>query len=85
MPIRHFCKTCPHRKIPQSLKEKFNEHIKLMFIECPTSDECIAGCLIKNITVEWKSFVKWTEDNKLLTEDEKKSLKLMKLYEEKDA
>lgn len=85
MPIRFFCKACPHRKIPQTLKGKFNQYVKVMFQDCPQTDEVVVGCFVRDIHVDWKAFVKWTEDNKLLTEEEKKTLKLMKLYEEKDA
>lgn len=85
MPINGFCKNCAHRKIPTSLKQKFNEYVKYTFIHCPQTDKNVAFCFIKEMTIDWKAFVRWCDDNKLMTEDEKRALKVLKLLEEKDA
>lgn len=77
-----YCKNCNHRKIPSSMKIKFNDNVKMMFDECPMRDKNVAGCLIKNITIDWKAFIRWLEDNKMLDEKEKSNMKALKLYGE---
>ena len=80
MPIQHYCNNCPHRKIPTSLKEKFNTHVQIMFDECPMNDTKVIGCTISDISIDWKSFIRWCDDHTMLNQTEKNSLKLLKLY-----
>jgi len=69
--LNDFCKNCKLRNIPQSIKKKFNEYHKLTFIDCPTSDPQIKGCLIKNnYKFDWNSFCTWLNDNKKLSVQE---------------
>jgi len=82
--IRPFCKNCQHRRIPATVKQKFNKNVKMMFDECPMRDKQVAGCLIKDITIDWKAFTRWLEDNKMIDDKEIKSLKLLKLYDFED-
>ena len=79
LPIQNFCKNCPHRKIPQSMKHKFNAEVKLMFLECPMNDSNVIGCYIKNLNIDWKAFSSWLKDNGQLDETEEKTLKLLKI------
>lgn len=85
MSINSFCNGCKHRKIPESIKQKFNNNVKVMFDECPFKDKKVVGCFVKDIVVDWKSFSRWLEDNNMFSEDERKGMKMLKLYEEKDA
>lgn len=54
--MNNFCIKCKHRNIPNLLKSIFNRNAKITFIECPTNDKKIAGCLIKRINIDWKNF-----------------------------
>lgn len=80
MPIQQYCNNCSHRKLPESIKTKFNTHVKTMFDECPMNDPKVVGCLIKDITIDWKAFIKWLDDHSMLEENEKKVLRILKLY-----
>ena len=80
MALRGFCHNCQNRKIPTSLKEKFDEHIAPTFSHCPIYDEKFVGCTIKHtMKIDWKSFSIWLNDNEILTEHEAKQLKALKL------
>jgi len=58
-------------KVPSSLKEKFNSSYDKTFLECPTSDQKIVGCLIKErLNINWSSFCTWLIDHKNLTASE---------------
>lgn len=85
MPIQSYCNTCPHRKIPRTVKDKFNQNVKMMFSECPCHDPKVVGCFMSYSTIDWKAFVRWLDDNRNLTDEEKKNLKMIKMYEEKNA
>jgi hypothetical protein len=80
--MQFFCNSCDHRKVPASIKTKFNIHVKKMFIECPISSEYICGCTIKFITIDWGAFSKWLKDNQILEDSEEKVLKVIGLYED---
>ena len=71
--MNNYCKICRHRDIPKILKEKYNEYVNLMFIECPMEDERIVGCLNSNFAIKWQEFYEWVYD-KGLTKSEKKLL-----------
>jgi len=79
--IMPYCQNCNHRRIPTSVKTKFNQNVKMMFDECPMKDKKVVGCLIKNITIDWKSFTRWLEDNNILEEKEKKNMQMLRLYD----
>jgi len=69
--------------VPQSIKKKFNEHFKPTFIECPTNDPNIAGCLIKeNFNIDWNSFCTWLNDQKMLTVQEAIEMARIGLFKE---
>ena len=72
--IRNFCSDCPNSVIPVSLKEKYNKHVGLTFIECPALDEKIKMCFTKTIKIQWGLFGDWLEENKILSELEKEIL-----------
>lgn len=77
MPIQNYCNDCSHRKIPESIKQKFNTHVKMMYDECPMKDPKVVGCLIKFTTVDWKAFAKWLDDHNLIDENERKNLDVL--------
>ena len=87
MSIQNFCLNCPHRKIPKTIKEKFNEYVEPKFFECPIYDENVVGCLIKYTKIEWKAMTNWLIDNNLLDKEEEKVLIGLGIIkkEEKDA
>ena len=69
--MNNFCKNCVNMKVPSSLKEKFNVSYNKTFLECPTNDEKVVGCLIKErLKIDWGSFCTWLNDHKNLTADE---------------
>ncbi len=69
--MNEFCKKCKNRSVPKTLKKKFNETYKNVFIECPTSDLGVVGCLIPNVfNIDWNSFCSWLEDNNNFTVEE---------------
>ena len=79
--MNEFCNDCKNSKVPQSIKKKFNEYHKPTFIECPTSDPQIKGCLIKdNFKFDWNSFSTWLDDNKQLTKQEALEMKRIGEY-----
>ena len=61
------------------MKQKFNNEVKLMFIECPLKDPKVIGCYMKNLNIDWKSFSNWLNDNGILDEDESETMKKLKL------
>ena len=73
--MNQFCETCPHKEIPKYLKENFNKVVDTTFIECPTSDKKVVGCLIKNLSIEWVKFVQYLREHGAISEDEVKKLK----------
>lgn len=81
--MNDFCSKCKNRSVPQKIKKKFNEHFKPTFIECPTSDPNIAGCLIEiNFNIDWNSFCTWLNDQKLLTIQEAIEMARIGLFKE---
>lgn len=80
--MQKFCDSCEYRKIPDSIKKKFNEYVKPLFFDCPVTKEHIAGCTVKLIPIDWKSFSRWLKDNTLLEEAEEKTMKVVGLYED---
>ena len=69
--MNEFCKNCIMRKVPLSIKKKYNDTYDKTFIECPTSDPKVVGCLIKkNLDINWNSFAVWLNDNGNLTQEE---------------
>lgn len=82
--MNDFCKKCKNRDVPQSIKKKFNEYHKPTFVECPTSDPQIVGCLIKeNFKFDWNSFCTWLHDNKQLSIKEAMEMREIGEYKEK--
>ncbi len=82
--MNDFCKDCKQRSVPQSIKKKFNEFHKPTFVECPTSDPQVAGCLIKeNYKFDWNSFCTWLSDNKKLTKQEAAEMERIGEYKQK--
>lgn len=72
--MNEFCKNCINRKVPLSIKKKFNKQYVTTFLECPTSDPKVVGCLIKERKIEWGAFAIWLNDNGDLTQDEAMAL-----------
>lgn len=83
--MQGFCNDCEHRKVPRSIKNKFNEKVKPFFFECPMNSKDISGCTVKSIVVEWKVFIKWLRDNNILEEEEDKMLKVVGLHDGTDS
>jgi hypothetical protein len=73
--LNEFCKTCQHANVPADLKDKFNKVVDKTFIECPTNDKVIAGCLIKNLNIDWVKFVQYLREHGAITEDQVSNLK----------
>ena len=61
------------------MKQKFNDEVKLMFMECPLNDPKVVGCYMKGLVINWKSFSNWLKDNGQLEEVEAKIIKQLKL------
>ena len=79
--MNYFCETCRFKDVPESIKKKFNKAYKPTFIDCPTSDQKIAGCLIStNFDVDWNSFCNWLEDHGDLSPKEKIVMMKIGLY-----
>ena len=56
--------------IDPKLKEIFNKVVQETFIVCPVKDgDSISGCLIKDLEIDWESFVKYCMDNGFLEEN----------------
>ena len=69
--MNSFCHNCIIKDIPKSIKDKFNEHYKPTFLECPTNDPKVVGCLIKEqVVINWNSFCNWLKDLGELTPEE---------------
>lgn len=68
--------------MPNFLKQNFNDLIQYTFIECPTEDEKVAGCFIKNCIIDWEKFIKYCVENKKVDIGQKKILIKEGLYEE---
>lgn len=69
--MNEYCKNCPNRLVPLSLKEKLNKYHSKTFVECPSSDPKVVGCLIKEkLNIDWNSFCTWLNDNNDLTVQE---------------
>lgn len=86
--MNNFCKECVNKKVPSTIKEKFNlaykrENISKIFLECPMNDAKVAGCLIKErMSIDWNKFCIWLNDHKDLTTEEAVAMaKLGFLYE----
>jgi|WetSurSiteA1Bulk_404760.scaffolds.fasta_scaffold271137_2 hypothetical protein len=73
--MKSFCNNCPHLKVPDSIKEKFNEFCKPTFIECPTEDKTVAGCLISMMSINWPEFFSFLLKNKKMEMKEYEELK----------
>jgi len=73
--MKNFCKDCVHSTVPNTIKEKFNNFASTTFLECPSEDEKVVGCLIKNIDIKWLDFFVFLRENKQLEEIEINSLK----------
>jgi hypothetical protein len=56
--LNKFCNDCQHLVIAQFLKEEFNKRVKRVFLDCPTEDPKVAGCLIKFLEINWDGFEK---------------------------
>ena len=60
------CANCPHSAVPKTIKEKYNNFVNKLFIECPIENEKeIVGCFIKNIKIDWKIFNDWLKENNI--------------------
>lgn len=79
--MQKFCENCAHRKVPLSIKNKFNTNLKFFFVDCPCQFEDIYGCTTKYIVIDWNSFLKWLIDNELIEEIEIKTMEAIGLYE----
>lgn len=73
--MNNFCKRCNHSSVPVLLKEKFNETVSLTFLECPTDDKLIVGCLIKKLEIDWIGFFKHLTKQGFLKDNELSKLK----------
>lgn len=73
--MNEFCNTCQHKDIPKHIKDKFNKVVDTTFIECPTSDKVVVGCLIKNLNIDWIKFVQYLREHGAITEEEVGKLK----------
>ena len=70
MSVKKFCNGCKHLNVDPMLKSMFNKVVQETFIVCPVNEEeLISGCLIKNLEIDWESFVKYCSDNGYLTEN----------------
>ena len=69
--MNNFCKDCPQRRVPNILKEKYNQFVAKTFIECPFNDKQVVGCLIKDLNIKWEDFFKWIIQKEVLTDREK--------------
>ena len=82
--MNEFCKKCQNRSVPQSIKLKFNAGFKDTFVECPTSDPKIRGCLIPdNFKIDWNSFCTWLHDHEDLSVQEAIEMARIGLFKEK--
>ena len=61
--LRHFCVECPHCNIDIKYKEAFNHNVKSIFINCPSTEEKLAGCFIANYEISWETFIEWCDAN----------------------
>jgi len=79
--LNDFCKECQNRDVPKSIKDKFNEGFKNTFVECPTSDKKVVGCVIPiNFKINWDSFCVWLEEQNDLTVKEAAEMTKLGLY-----
>lgn len=76
-----FCNNCPHRKIPKSIKDKYNNLVSLTFIESPTNDPNVVYCFIKYREIPWNNFINELKKRKMLTKDEIKQLEMIKILD----
>jgi hypothetical protein len=68
--LKNFCQTCQHKNIPWFLKQKFNKAVNMTFIECPLRDENVAGCLIKNLNIDWDKFINYLVEHDSIIKEE---------------
>jgi len=80
--MHNFCNSCDNRKIPESVKKKFNQYVKPLFFDCPITKSNVIGCTVKYVVIDWKSFSRWLKDNTLMDETEENTLKVVGLYED---
>jgi len=62
------CEGCPHRNIPEVIKQKFNKYVQNSFDATSCEDPMIIGCIMRHRELEWDSFIEWMKDGKFITE-----------------
>lgn len=65
--MNSFCENCPHRQVPDLLREKFNALNFKLFCNQPIDDPNIAGCTVKYINIDWVQFANFLANKKLLS------------------
>ncbi len=73
-PINKFCLHCKHKQVSEKAKEKFNELVFNLFIDCPQTDKRIFGCTTKFLDVDWDSFLIFVKQNESIPEEEREEI-----------
>lgn len=76
--MHKFCNDCKYLKLPNFIKEKYNEFVFTKFLECPLEDDGkIAGCVVKYFNIDIGLFIKELLSRGMLEKEE--IAELMKL------
>lgn len=70
MSFKTTCDGCPHKNIPDIIKQKFNLYVQNSFDPDSCNDPNIYGCIMRERSLEWDSFIEWMKDGKLIEESE---------------
>lgn len=69
--MHKFCNDCKYLKLPNFIKEKYNEFVFPKFLECPLEDNPkVAGCVVKHFDIDIGIFIKELINRNMLEKEE---------------